>query len=282
MSPRAPRTQAIALTALALCVLAATARAQRSAPSGAELRARVRAYRAAHEPAILREFAALLEIPNVATDSANIGRNARAIASMLERRGVVARLLDGAGGPPAVYGELRAPRAARTVVLYAHYDGQPVDRSQWATDPWQPTLRDAPMESGGRVVPLPTRVGEAQGEWRLYARSASDDKAPIVAMLTALDALRAAGARPGVNLKFFFEGEEEAGSPHVRTVLERNAELLRADAWLFADGPVHQSRRPQVVFGVRGVMGLEVTTYGPSRALHSGHYGNWAPNRSPS
>jgi acetylornithine deacetylase/succinyl-diaminopimelate desuccinylase-like protein len=84
--------------------------------------------------------------------------------------------------------------------------------------------------------------------------------------------------QPSVNLKFFFEGEEEAGSTNLRRLLEIHKETLRADAWVFCDGPVHQSGRQQVVFGARGVMGLELTTYGPSRALHSGHYGNWAPN----
>lgn len=81
-----------------------------------------------------------------------------------------------------------------------------------------------------------------------------------------------------MNLKFFLEGEEEAGSTHLKPMLEKYKTLLAADAWFFCDGPVHQSRQQQVLFGVRGVMGLEVTTYGPSRALHSGHYGNWAPN----
>jgi acetylornithine deacetylase/succinyl-diaminopimelate desuccinylase-like protein len=97
-------------------------------------------------------------------------------------------------------------------------------------------------------------------------------------MLRAIDALRAARVPLSVNLKFFLEGEEEAGSPHLRDMLGRNADLLRADVWLFGDGPVHQSRRQQVVFGVRGVVGAELTVYGPRRALHSGHYGNWAPN----
>ena len=115
-------------------------------------------------------------------------------------------------------------------------------------------------------------------EWRIYARSASDDKAPIIALLSALDALRAAAIPLSVNLKFFLEGEEEAGSPHLEKILEKHAGRLKGDVWLLFDGPVHQTRRMQIYFGARGVLGLDITTYGASRRLHSGHYGNWAPN----
>jgi acetylornithine deacetylase/succinyl-diaminopimelate desuccinylase-like protein len=90
--------------------------------------------------------------------------------------------------------------------------------------------------------------------------------------------MRAARLSPSVNLKFFFEGEEEAGSPHLRQMLERHRDALKADAWLFCDGPNHQSGKQQVQLGVRGITGVDVTVYGPTRPLHSGHYGNWAPN----
>jgi acetylornithine deacetylase/succinyl-diaminopimelate desuccinylase-like protein len=163
-------------------------------------------------------------------------------------------------------------------VFYAHYDGQPVDTTQWTGSPWAPVLRDGPLNAGGRIIEIPASGQRMTGESRIYARSASDDKGAIIAMLAALDALKAANIAPSVNLKFFFEGEEEAGSSNLRRMLETHRELLRADAWVFCDGPVHQSGRQQVVFGARGVMGLELTTYGPARALHSGHYGNWAPN----
>lgn len=84
--------------------------------------------------------------------------------------------------------------------------------------------------------------------------------------------------RPTANLVFFFEGEEEAGSPHLRTYLETYRDRFDdVDVWLFLDGPVHQSGRPLLAFGVRGTARLEVTVYGPNRGLHSGHYGNWAP-----
>ena len=263
--------------ALLLVLTSDLARAQ--APDPVRLRSAVDTYRRAHEAEILREFRDLLAIPNLASDSANIRRNAAAITAMLRRRGVATRLLESpAGGPPAVFGELRTAGATRTIVLYAHYDGQPVEPARWSTPAWEPTLRDAPLERGGKVVALPDVNGTTGPEWRLYARSASDDKAPIVAMLVALDALRAAGMSPGVNLKFYFDGEEEAGNGHTRALLERHADLLASDGWVFADGPVHQSRRQQVVFGVRGVTDVVITSYGATRALHSGHYGNWAPN----
>ena len=258
---------------VAATLVASSASAQD--PAATRVRSAVRAYQQAHDVEIVRELADFLAIPNLASDSVNIRRNARRIMQMLERRGARAQLLEAPGSPPAVYGELRTPGVRRTMVFYAHYDGQPVDTSQWTTPPWSPTLR---AKLGGEIVPLPTQPGTVQGESRLYARSAGDDKSPIIAFLSALDALRASNIKPSVNVKFFFEGEEEAGSEHMRDMLTRHRDLLAADLWLFGDGPVHQSRKQQVVFGARGVMGVELTTYGPARTLHSGHYGNWAPN----
>ncbi|HKQ07240.1 MAG TPA: M20/M25/M40 family metallo-hydrolase [Blastocatellia bacterium] len=237
----------------------------------------VRAYRQAHEAEIIDEFAELLRLPNVAADTANIRRNAARLLEMMQRRGITARLLEG-NGPPAVFGEIKTPGATRTVAIYAHYDGQPVDPARWATPPFTPTLRDQAIEANGQVIPFRKRGESYNPEWRLYARSASDDKAPIMAMLAALDALKAANRQPSVNLKFFFDGEEEAGSPNLADIVTRNAALLGADVWLCADGPVHQTRKPLLYFGARGIVSATITIYGANRALHSGHYGNWSPN----
>ena len=237
----------------------------------------VRSYRSAHEAEIIGELVDVLSIPNVASDSVNIGRNTAKLIEMMSRRGIKTQLLTG-DGPPAIFGELNTPGATRTVGFYAHYDGQPVEASKWASDPFKPTLRDKPLEAGGRVIDFPKPGGRFGPESRLYARSASDDKAPIVAMLAALDALKASGTKLSANFKFLFDGEEEAGSPHLGDIVNRNAGLLGADVWICADGPVHQSRRQQLYFGVRGIVKVDITVYGANRALHSGHYGNWSPN----
>lgn len=256
-----------------MLLLGVTAQAQ----TASELRTRVRDWRSANELIVLRELTDFLAIPNLASDAAGIDRNVIHIRQLLEKRGIRTQVLE-YGGPPAVYGEVRTPGATRTVMVYVHYDGQPVNPAEWSSPPWTPTLRDGPLDQGGRPVALASVKAPIPGEWRLYARSASDDKSPLIAVLAALDALRANDIPLSVNLKFFLEGEEEAGSPNLAAALEKYDQLLAADAWLLCDGPVHQTRRMLVDFGVRGVMGLEMTVYGPARALHSGHYGNWAPN----
>lgn len=269
-----PRIRTLCRTAAAMAFLSVVL----SPPVRAQSPA-VRQWRQAHEHQILREYVGFLSLPNVARNRADIRLNADSLVEMMRRRGLEPRLLEVGDAPPAVYGEWRVPGATRTIVLYAHYDGQPTDSMAWhGSHPWRPVFRTARLDLGGEIVPLPAEGQPIDPEWRLYARSASDDKAGVMAILSAVDALRASGITPTSNLKFFFEGEEEASSPHLRDILLRNAELLRADAWIIADGPVHQSGTKQVVFGVRGDVNVDVTVYGPLRPLHSGHYGNWAPN----
>ncbi len=240
--------------------------------------ARVRGYWKTHEKQIIEEYCTFLSLPNVASDSESIIRNAHWIAEALEKRGLETKLLHIGEAPPVVYGELLAAGAKTTLAFYAHYDGQPVDPSRWVSDPWKPVVLDKPREQGGKPVDYSPANFSFPPEARVYARSASDDKAPIMAILAALDAIKASQLRPRVNLKFIFEGEEEAGSPHLGPLLRANRDLLAADLWLLCDGPVHQTRRPIIYFGARGIIGLELTVYGPARPLHSGHYGNWAPN----
>jgi acetylornithine deacetylase/succinyl-diaminopimelate desuccinylase-like protein len=239
-----------------------------------------RRFTQANEHELIAEYLRFLSIPNVASDSAGIARNAEYITAALGRLGLAPRLLAGTEkSPPLVYGEWVVPGATRTIVLYAHYDGQPTDPAKWTgSAPWTPVIRSAPLEKGGRIIALPEKGSAVDPEWRIYARSASDDKAGVMAIINAAAALKAAGLAPTVNLKFIFDGEEEDGSPHMADILRRHAALLSADAWIICDGPVHQSGLKQVVYGVRGDVNVDVTVYGANRPLHSGHYGNWAPN----
>jgi len=179
-----------------------------------------------------------------------------------------------------VYGEALVPGAKRTIVFYAHYDGQAVNPEQWhpSIKPYQPVFLSRSIEKGGSVLPQP-RPGETiNPEWRISGRSSSDDKAGVMLILNAYDAFVKSRIQPTSNIKFFFEGEEEIGSVHLGEIIEEHQELLRSDLWIIADGPVHQSGLPMLDFGVRGDVNMEITTYGPKRPLHSGHYGNWAPN----
>jgi acetylornithine deacetylase/succinyl-diaminopimelate desuccinylase-like protein len=196
----------------------------------------------------------------------------------MEKRGLKPRLLEVPGAMPAVYGEILVPGAKHTYVFYSHYDGQPLDAKEWATPPFEPTLRSGRLDRGGQVLPFPAEAQRIDPDWRIYARSASDAKAPIYSMLVALDALKAAGLKPRANIKFIFEGEEEMESPNFRRILAANKELLKGDLWLICDGPEDPSGRLTIKFGARGIQKLELTVYGAKRPLHSGHYGNWAPN----
>lgn len=245
--------------------------------------AKVRAYRQSHEHQLLAEYSQFLAIPNVASDMPNIGRNTAFIMDMMKQRGLAnVQLLESGvdNTPPAVFGEVRTPGATRTITFYAHYDGQPVNPAQWAPgiQPFAPVFLNGSLEKGAKITELPASGQPIDPEWRLYARAAADDKAGVFGLLAAYEALTKTGQKPTANLKFFFEGEEEAGSPHLGQLMARHRELLKTDLWIICDGPVHQSGRKQLSFGVRGDVNLHLTVYGARRPLHSGHYGNWAPN----
>ncbi len=246
-----------------------------------ELLEKVREYRKANEHKIIGEYLEFLSIPNVSEDAANVRRNAEFMVEMMEKRGIDTRLMETAGNP-IVFGELNVPGAERTIMFYEHYDGQPVDPSKWVdTEPFKPVLRTSKMEPGTgspKPVPFPGPGTPYEDDWRIYARSTSDDKAPVTAILAALDALTDAGLKPTSNLKFIFEGEEEASSPNLLPFCEENRELLKTDVLFMCDGPVYFTGDPTVFFGVRGIVGMSITVYGPNANLHSGHYGNWAPN----
>src|ERR1700743_1133740 len=154
------RFEIMAAVLLALVLTDGTslrAQSAANAKSGAaEVVQKVREYRVQHEGAIVREMAEFLAIPNVASDEPNIQRNAARLVGMLKVRGVETEWLPIAGRGPVVFGKLMTPGARRTVIFYAHYDGQPVDAAAWTDGkPFEPVLRDNAIEAGGRRIPFP-------------------------------------------------------------------------------------------------------------------------------
>jgi acetylornithine deacetylase/succinyl-diaminopimelate desuccinylase-like protein len=245
----------------------------------ANLRTAVDGWVRTNQRALVATLAELLTIPNVAADRDSIRRNAVWLRDHLAKRELAAEILETSGNP-LVFAERRVPGATRTVLFYAHYDGQPVNPKDWKQpSPFTPILRDGRMEDGGRELPNGlAALAEFGPDLRIYARSASDDKSPIVALTAALDALKASGVQPTSNIKVILDGEEEAGSPSLVPAIAKYRDRLSADVMYILDGPVHPSERPTVVYGARGILPIELTVYGPKFALHSGHYGNWVAN----
>jgi len=252
------------LAAASLCA-AQTATPTATPTAAAAAAAAAKSYTAGRHAELTQQYETFLAMPNVAADPAGLHQNAEFLIAQLKSVDADARLLTAPDLPaataPVVWGEIKTPGATRTIVFYAHYDGQPVTPSEWDTGkPFTPLLKTV------------------DGEERVYARGAGDDKAAIFAQLTAVRAIQAAHLPLSANIRFIWEGEEEAASVHLEQILMANRDLIRGDIWLVCDGPVDQTRQQSLAFGARGDTHMQVTVYGPNRALHSGHYGNWAPN----
>ncbi len=227
------------------------------------------------------ELLQLLSIPNVADHPDDIQRNARFLEAAFKKRGFKTQLLDNPASRPLVFAQSVAPIAAqRTVLFYMHFDGQPVIPERWSQrSPFLPIVKY--RDAKGAWVEVPRDRLQAvpfDPELRVFARSASDDKAPIEMLLTAIDLLKAKDMMPRFNIKIVLDSEEEASSPSLAGVVASNTALFAADALVIFDGPAHPSGRPTLVFGNRGITQVKLVVYGPRVALHSGHFGNYAPN----
>ena len=245
------------------------------ATTGAAQPAGIAEWRSAHEAAIVEELRGLVSLPNVAGNDADMQQNAAHLQRLFTARQFKVETVGGPGSP-IVFASLDVANAAGTLTFYIHYDGQPVDASEWTRcQPFTPCLWGA----NGPVADDPARTS-FDPEWRMYGRSTSDDKGPIVALLNAVDALRATASGPRWNVRVVLDGEEEAGSANFHRFATARAGALKTDLAVTLDGPRHPSGRPTVYFGVRGGAGVTVTVYGARGDLHSGNYGNWAPDPS--
>ena len=253
-------------------------------PLGAQQieRPRLDALTEAQLDSAFRNFREYLSIPNDAHFPEDIRKILDWMDAALTARGFETRELP-TEGSPLLFGERKVEGAEKTVLVYLQSDGQPVDPTRWGQDdPYAPVLK-AKSGSGGDLEEIPwdrlysPREGNWR-DWRIFARSASDSKGPNVQFLTALDAMRAAGVEPAFHLKVIVDTEEEMGSPNLPPAVEEHRDLLAADMLLILDGPPHISGRPTLKFGARGIATVTLTVFGPRVPVHSGHYGNYAPN----
>jgi acetylornithine deacetylase/succinyl-diaminopimelate desuccinylase-like protein len=239
----------------------------------------VRDWRMANERAILTTYFELLSIPNISRDNGDTSANVPVLRRLLSEQGFTVttsadRYPEDANAP-VVFARYQAENLRGTLLLYIHYDGQPVNRDLWVhCAPFQPCLVD-----GDRIVDIDSTT-VFDPEWRIYARSASDDKAPIMSLVQAMAALRATGQAPTWNLIVILDGQEESGAGNFRRYVQAHPEEFQADLAITIDGPRHPSTLPTMYYGVRGGASLLVKVHTAAQDLHSGNYGNWAPDAS--
>jgi acetylornithine deacetylase/succinyl-diaminopimelate desuccinylase-like protein len=227
-----------------------------------------------------REYLELLALPSDAAVPADIQKNADFLERAFKKRGFTVKQLEN-NGKPMLFAEWpkKAP-GAKTVLFYMHMDAQPVVPAEWAQkSPWQPVVKKRNAEGKWETINTDALfTTPLDPELRVFARCSSDDKAPIMMFLAAFDGLKETGLDPAINVKVLLDSEEEKGSPGIPSVVSSNKELLQADAIVIHDGPRHQSNRPTITFGNRGIARVTLVVYGPKQPLHSGHFGNYVPN----
>ena len=208
-----------------------------------------------HRGRFLDELFLLLRQVSISAQNQGVKECAQLLQRQMEEIGIPTRILPTAGHP-VVFGEIKAQPGARTVLIYGHYDVQPPDPLDlWHSPPFEPQIR----------------------EGRIYGRGTGDNKGQLVAHLKAVEAVwKAKGALP-VNVKFLFEGEEEVSSRNLRRFMEENMKLLSADCCFCSDGGMLPNDQPTIVFGVRGILYVEVSARGANRDVHSGNLGAYVP-----
>ncbi|MBA2468024.1 MAG: M20/M25/M40 family metallo-hydrolase [Chloroflexia bacterium] len=204
----------------------------------------------------LADLLRLIAQPSISAQDIGVRECAALELELLQKAGLEPRLLE-TSGHPMVYAEWLNVPGKPTVLFYGHYDVQPSDPLDlWYSPPFEPEIRDG----------------------RIYGRGVADNKAQHFSHIAAIRAwLTATGSLP-VNVKVLLEGEEEVGSPHLDEAVAHYSDLLTADLVYTSDGPVTDVRYPEISFGVRGLLYIELRATGPNRDLHSGHWGGVSPN----
>lgn len=224
----------------------------------------------------LRDF---LSIPNNALIDEHVRNNLNYLTKAFKKRGFTTTELPTISRT-ALLAEKKVEGAENTVLFYMHFDGQPIDPSKWEQpDAYKPVLKRRKADGiGWEIMDWDLAEDDFDDEWRIFARSASDDKSPIIMFLQAMDIMAEREQELNYNVKVILDPEEEQGSIGLPGAVKTYSQQLSADRMVILDGPVHDSNRPTLVFGTRGIAEIELTVYGPRTPQHSGHFGNYAPN----
>lgn len=225
-----------------------------------------------------QELKDYVSIPNDAVNPEDILKNVQWAEKAFGKRGFKTEVLQNSR-LPLFLAEKKYSKASKTVMFYFHLDGQPVRADEWQQeDPFEVVLRTKESDGAYKDLDWNSLQSGLNDEWRLFGRSTSDDKGPIVMLLQALDILQSEKQNPPFNIKVVLDPEEEKGSPGLEETLAKYKNKFGADYMIVMDGPMHSSNLPTLTLGCRGNAGFTITTYGPITPQHSGHYGNYAPN----
>lgn len=208
----------------------------------------------------VEELQALLRIPSISTlpeNNEDMKYCATFVADKLKQAGMNRVEIFPTEGHPIVYGEWLGAPGKPTVLIYGHYDVQPVDPVElWNSPPFEPTIK---------------------GD-KIFARGATDDKGQMYIHIKSVEAFfKVKGSLP-LNVKFIIEGEEEIGSEHLGGFIEQNKDLLKCDAVLISDTSLYEAGVPTITYGLRGLSYMEIEVTGPNRDLHSGSFGGAVAN----
>ena len=207
----------------------------------------------------LKEFMELVSIPSISSipsHKPDVEKAAAWIVNKLKAIGITTAQTIPTDGNPVVYASWDKAPGKPTVLIYAHYDVQPVKESEWDIPPFAPKVMDG----------------------KIFGRGASDDKSGVLITIWAVEAMLRTDGKLPVNVKFIFDGEEEKGSPSFKNFLDKNAALLKADFALNADGSQYSENTPSILMSLRGSAILEFNIKTANTDAHSGQFGGKTPN----
>ena len=228
--------------------------------------------------ASFEELTEFFSLPNDANYAEQIEPNVLWCEKAFAKRGFKTERIQ-TSTVPLLLATRMNPRAKKTVLVYLQIDGQPVDTTKWfQPDPYKPVLKQKDENGNWQQIEWERLDGVIDRDWRIFSRSASDARGPDMMFLKAMDMLNDFKVKPNFNLKVIMDFEEELGSPRLPQAVQEHKEKLAADMLVIFDGPRHLSNEPTLAYGARGIATISLEVFGPRKPLHSGNYGNYAPN----